>query len=217
MTVNERLEPGQPARFTVAGTGPAVALVVEAVNGDRITLRADADHDAGHITDAIREGAPGTLGYADRFGVYTADATVVHCDTTGDHERVVIVVPDTDEAERRRVYVRLHAPLDATCLLLDAAHNTFTMLDATVVDVGGGGAALAMPAIVPTGATIVCSLAMPAGPPVVTVTHVLPSDADPRDEPSRRHVRVQFTLIAETDRDRLLQVILDALAHSRSS
>jgi hypothetical protein len=217
MTANERLAPGQAARFAVAGSEPVVALVVDAIHGDRITLRADRDHDAGHIGEALREGVTGTLEYADRFGIYSADATVVHRDTSDDNEHVVIVVPDVGEAERRRLYVRLHAPIDATCLLLDPDHNVFTMLDASVVDVGGGGAALAMPAIAPTGATIVCSLAMPTGLPVVTVTHVLPSDADPRDEPSRREVRVQFTLISEKDRDRLLHVILDALAHARSS
>jgi hypothetical protein len=217
MTANERLGPGQPVRFVVPGTEPAVALVVENVHGDRITLRADPEHDAGRINEALREGAAGTLEYADRFGVYSADATVVHRDTSDEHEEIVIAVPDAGEPERRRLYVRLHAPLDATCLLLDPERNTFAILDATVVDVGGGGAALAMPAIAPTGATIVCSLALPTGPPVVTVTHVLPSDADPRDEPSRRHVRVQFTLIAESDRDRLLHVILDAAAHPRST
>jgi hypothetical protein len=217
MTANERLVPGQPARFGIAGGEPAVAVVVESVHGDRITLRADADHDAGHISDAIRDGTAGTLEYADRFGIYSTDATLVHRETRDDHEHLVIAVPDSGEGERRRLYIRLHAPLDATCLLLDPERNTFTALDATVVDVGGGGAALAMPAIAPTGATIVCSLAMPAGPPVVTVTHVLPADADPRDEPSRRHVRVQFTLIAEADRDRLLHLILAALAHPPST
>ena len=52
---------------------------------------------------------------------------------------------------------------------------------------------------------------------IVTVGTVLAADADPRDHAERRHVRVQFTLISEPHRDRLLAFILDALARSRAS
>jgi PilZ domain-containing protein len=207
---------GQEAVVGVDTIDEPLKLVVEAVHGDRITLSATRDGDsanAGSDIAALRDGAAVQLQYVDRFGVYDVDAAVLQHDRSS----VVVGVTLAEQPERRRVYVRLRAPVDATCLLLDPDRNEFTQLDAAVVDVGGGGAALAIPAIAPTGATMVCSIAIAPGAPIVTVAHVLPADADPRDQPERRHVRVQFTLIAEADRDRLLRFILDALAHARAS
>ncbi len=194
-------------------------VLVEAVHGDRVTLsamRATSDDDAANASSDITTFSSGDavlLQYVDRFGVYELDAAVLQ------RERDSFVVGLTTDGApaRRRVYVRLGAPLDATCLLLDAERNAFTELDASVVDIGGGGAALAVPAIAPTGATMVCSIALEPGEPVVTIAHVLATDADPRGHAQRRHVRVQFSLIAERDRDRLLRFILDALARSRAS
>ncbi|MCU1426748.1 MAG: c-di-GMP-binding flagellar brake protein YcgR [Actinomycetia bacterium] len=188
-----------------------IEFVVDGVNGDRITLSAKAPGaTAGHSPFHVGEVAH--LQYVDRFGVYEVDTPVLHAE--GDSVVVALAAEPNDV--RRRVYARLRAPLDATCLLLDAAGNTFTQLDASVVDIGGGGAALAVPAIAPTGATLVCSLAIPGDAPIVTIGNVLAPDADPRDVPDRRHVRVQFTLIAETDRDRLLRFILEALRNTRA-
>jgi hypothetical protein len=194
--------PGHDALLT-AGTVESLACTVTSVHGDRITLVARDG-----TTTGVPTGAGAALQYVDRFGVYDVEASVLERDDT----TVVVAVPEAGGSVRRRLYVRLRAPLDAACLLLDPDHNRFTELDASVVDIGGGGAALAIPAIAPAGSTIVCSIALPDGPPVVTVSHVLPADADPRDQAQRRHVRVQFTLIAEADRDRLLHVILRALA-----
>jgi hypothetical protein len=207
---------GQEAVLDVDTLGEPLKLVVEAVHGDRITLSATRDGDGTNASSditSLRDGDAVVLQYVDRFGVYDVDAAVVK----RDRGSLIVGVASEDQPVRRRVYVRLRAPLDATCLLLDPDRNTFTELDASVVDVGGGGAALAVPAIAPTGAAMVCSIAIAPGAPVVTVAHVLAPDADPRDQPERRHVRVQFTLIAEADRDRLLRFILDALAHSRAS
>jgi hypothetical protein len=211
-----RLAKGQEALLGVPALDEPLSFVVEAVQGDRITLSAKRD---GTKTNAIRgvtafnEGDDAHLQYVDRFGVYDVDAPVLR----RDDDTVVLGVPSEEQPVRRRIYVRLRAPIDTACLLLDPDHNTFTELDATVVDIGGGGAALAVPAIAPTGSLMVCSIALQAGAPIVTVAHVLPPDADPRDHAERRHVRVQFTLIAEPDRDRLLAFILDALARLRAS
>jgi c-di-GMP-binding flagellar brake protein YcgR len=207
---------GQEAVVTVESFEVPLQVVVEAVHGDRVTLRATFDGDTPNASSdllALHDGETVVVQYVDRFGVYEMDASVLQ----HDHGALVVGLAAGGEAARRRVYVRLRAPLDATCLLLDPDRNAFTELDASVVDVGGGGAALAVPAIAPTGATMVCSIALAPGAPVVAVAHVLPPDADPRDQPERRHGRVQFSLIAEGDRDRLLRFILDALARSRAS
>jgi hypothetical protein len=207
---------GQEAVVTLESSEAPLKLVVEAVHGDRVTLGAIRDGDGANASgdlSTLHKGAAVVVQYVDRFGVYEVDGSVLQLDLVS----IVVGVGRDDQPARRRVYVRLRAPLDASCLLLDPDRNTFTELDASVVDVGGGGAALAVPAIAPTGATMVCSIAIAPGAPVVTIAHVLAPDADPRDQPERRHVRVQFTLISEVDRDRLLRFVLDALAHSRAS
>jgi hypothetical protein len=206
-----RLGSGQDALLGVDSLEAPLPFVVDAVHSDRVTLRYIGD--ASDSLTAFIAGDGAQLQYVDRFGVYASDATILERDSN----TIVVGISDSDEGLRRRVYARLRAPLDATCLLLDAEHNEFTPLDAHVVDIGGGGAALAVPAIAPAGATLVCSISVPPGPPIVTITNVLAADADPRDEPDRRHVRVQFTLIAEQDRDRLLRLILDALRGARAS
>jgi hypothetical protein len=216
MAVESRLAKGQEALLGVPALDEPVSFVVEAVQGDRITLSAKhggAKTNATRGVGAINEGDDAHLQYVDRYGVYDMNAAVLR----RDDDLVVLGVGTDDQPVRRRIYVRLRAPLDTACLLLDPDHNTFTELNASVVDIGGGGAALAVPAIAPTGATMVCSIALQAGAPIVTVAHVLPPDADPRDQAERRHVRVQFTLIAESDRDRLLAFILDSLARLRAS
>jgi hypothetical protein len=209
---------GRDALVTVPTLDAPVAFVVEAVHGDRVTLGAKRDVEdpnavRGVDANAITAGSDAHVQYVDRFGVYDVDAPVLE----RTDESVVLGVSADGGSVRRRAYVRLHEPLDASCLLLDAERNSFTDLHGTVVDVGGGGAALAVAAIAPTGATIVCSIALPGGAPVVVVGNSLPSDADPRDQPERRHVRLQFTLITETDRDRLLAFILESLARRRAS
>jgi hypothetical protein len=218
MPATLRLVSGQDALIGVATLDEPLPFVVEAVHGDRITLSAKPSNDAPQRVndiDAIREGDAAHVQFVDRFGVYDIDAPVLQRDHHT--QTVVLGIPGKDHPVRRRLYVRLRAPLDASCLLLDPDRNTFTDLGASVVDIGGGGAALAVPAIAPTDATMVCSIAMPTGAPIVTVSSVLAADADPRDHAERRHVRVQFTLISEPDRDRLLAFILDALARSRAS
>jgi hypothetical protein len=209
--------PGRDALVTVTTFDAPMAFVVEAVHGDRVTLGAKRDAENPNAVRgddaAINAGDEAHVQYVDRFAVYDLDAPVLQ--RTAD--TVVLGIPEDGAAVRRRAYVRLGEPLDATCLLLDADRNTFSDLHGSVIDIGGGGAALAVPAIAPTGATVVCSIALPAGAPIVTVGNALPSDADPRDQPERRHVRVQFTLISENDRDRLLAFILRSLVFRHAS
>jgi hypothetical protein len=210
--------PGRDALVTVTTFDAPMAFVVEAVHGDRVTLGAKRDAEnpnavRGDDAAAINAGDEAHVQYVDRFAVYDLDAPVLQ--RTDD--TVVLGIPADGAAVRRRAYVRLGEPLDATCLLLDTDRNTFSDLHGSVIDIGGGGAALAVPAIAPTGATIVCSIALPPGGPIVTVGNALPSDADPRDQPERRHVRMQFTLISENDRDRLLAFILRSLVFRHAS
>lgn len=87
---------------------------------------------------------------------------------------------------------------------VDDRTNRFTPFDGHVIDVGGGGLALAADVIAPQHATVVVSLAIPDDRPVVVTGSVLASDRDPNQR-TRRLLRIQFSLIGEADRDRLLR------------
>ena len=219
MSSSPSFAPGRDVLLTVASLDAPLELVVEAVQGDRVTLGAKRDSENTNAVRGVGDLAAITIGgdvhvqYVDRFGVYDVDAPVLqHTD-----DSLVLGFAADGDALRRRAYVRLDEPLAVACLLLDAERNAFTDLHGSAVDIGGGGVALAVPAITPTGATLVCSIALPAGTPIVAVGNALPSDADPRDQPERRHVRMQFTLITEADRDRLLGFILESLARRRAT
>lgn len=181
-------------------------MIVDLVQGDHVTLRS--------VDDVVipREWATRetlSLTYLDRFAVYTVEVPVIRSGQT----RLVIGTPAEDAAVDRRQYVRIVTPLPATCLLLDEQHNRFTPFDGVVRDLGGGGLALSAAAIAPAGATMVVSLALPDDRPVVAVGTVLPSDAAVGLD--RGTVRLEFTLMREAERDRILRFVLLSLAGAR--
>jgi predicted sugar kinase len=67
----------------------------------------------------------------------------------------------------------------------------------------------AVSALAPEGATLVVSVALPGEPPVVVVGKVLRRDLGRARE---RIIRVEFALIREMDRDRILRFVLLTLA-----
>jgi len=183
---------------------PGFRMIVDLVQEDQITL---ASTDGDVLPRDWKQYEKLALTYLDRFSVYTFEVPVVRFGTT----RLVIATPDASTAVQRRQYARVLTPLPSTCLLLDAEHNQFTPFDATVRDLGGGGMALTAPAIAPEGATMVVSLALPDETPVVVLGTVLGDVAGT----SRVTVRIEFTLIKEMDRDRILRFVLASLAGVR--
>ncbi|MGQ0823626.1 MAG: PilZ domain-containing protein [Actinomycetota bacterium] len=197
--------PGHSALVAVDGDAEAFRMVVDLVQDDHITL---ASTHGDVLPRDWREHETLSLTYLDRFSVYTFEVPVVSFGTT----RLVIGTPEAGVAIQRRQYARVLTPLPATCLLLDGATNQFTPFDAIVRDLGGGGLALTAPAIAPAGATMVVSLGLPDEAPVIVLGTVLPSDAGIG---TRITVRIEFTLVKEMDRDRILRFVLLSLAGVR--
>jgi hypothetical protein len=202
-----RFEAGHAVLVAADEMADAHRLVVDLVQEGHVTL---AHPEGEALPDEWTDCREVFLTYVDRFSVVSLPVPVVRQGTT----RLVIGEPATDAVVQRRQYARVLTPLPAACLLLDTTTNRFTPFDATVHDLGGGGLAMRAGAIAPAGATMVVSLALPGEPPVVTVGTILPSDGAPtRDR--RRAVRLEFTLIREADRDRILRFVLLSIAGAR--
>ncbi|MFN8035593.1 MAG: PilZ domain-containing protein [Acidimicrobiia bacterium] len=199
-------ELGQPVFLALgaADDEPGVRAVVEAVQGGRLTVAA-AEGDRLDVVFAERR--PAYLSYLTPAGIYTIEAIVARAGAS----TVALDLPTDAGRIQRRQFVRVELPLDASCLMLDGWANRFTPFDAQVADVGGGGLALTVDVIAPYGAVVVVSLGIPDEPPVVAVGTVLTSDRDPARR-TRRLLRLQFSAIAEADRDRLIKWIF---AHLR--
>jgi PilZ domain len=198
--------PGHAALVATDPEAEGLHMLVDLVQDDHITL---ASVDDVHVPREWAERATLSLTYLDRFAVYTVDVQVLRVGTT----RLVVGPPADDAPVERRQYARVLTPLPATCLLLDPENNRFTPFDAVVRDLGGGGLALSASVIAPAGATMVVSLGLPDERPVVVVGTTLPSDLSiALDRPT---VRLEFTLVREADRDRILRFVLLSLAGAR--
>ena len=209
-----RFEARRPALVELApggGDEAPLRVVIETVQTDRLVV---ATADELRVPAPFATGTEVVVTYLDRYGVYTMQGPVVRRgDTT-----LVVGLPESAERVQRRQYVRVQAPLPASCLLLDQRTNHFTPFEARVEDVGGGGLAMTADLIAPPGAVIVSSLALPGEPPVVAVGTVLAADTGPRRSVGEHYqVRVQFSLIAEPDRDRILRFILSSLRKAERS
>jgi hypothetical protein len=126
--------------------------------------------------------------------------------------RMVIGAPDAETPVQRRAYARIAIPVAARCMLLDPEENRWIPFDAEVRDLGGGGMSLVANILAPDGATLAISL-MIDGPPVVVMGKVLPREALPSI--GRALIRVEYLLIRESDRDRIMRFVLLALAGRR--
>ena len=204
--ITPTFEPGHAALLATSADDEGLHMVVDLVQDDHITLRS-VDNVSIPREWTTRETL--SLTYLDRFAVYTVDVPVIRSGQT----RLVIGPPAEDAAVDRRQHVRIVTPLPATCLLLDEQNNRFTPFDAVVRDLGGGGLAVSAAAIAPAGATMVVSLALPDDRPVVAVGTVLPSDVSVGLD--RATVRIEFTLVRESERDRILRFVLLSLVGAR--
>lgn len=194
--------PEQDAVLELGRLAP-IPVVVVAVDGPFLTLRGS---DGVTLPSTLVEGVVVRVTYVHRYGVFTVEAPVERRLP----ERFVIGEANRADRVQRRSFVRVRHPVGAACLLLDEGRNRFTAFDGEVIDVGGGGVGLAADVIAPVGATLVVSLAVPDGkPPVVVVGQVLPDDGRPDGE--RRRLRLQYGLIRESDRDRILAFIFCVL------
>lgn len=200
-------EPGRSALLAIDDDdADARRLLVDLVQEGQVTLAASEGE---RLPRAWRDRAELRCTYLDRFSISTVAVPILRVGET----RLVIGDAAPGAPVQRRQYVRVCTPVPASCLLLDPRAASFSPFEGTVHDLGGGGLAMRAGAIAPAGATVVLALALPGEAPVVTVGTVLPDGAAPSIE--RTAVRVEYTLIKEADRDRLIRFILTSLVRGR--
>ena len=184
---------------------PPWRMIVDLVQDGQITL---AVHDDEHLPTGWNELAEVHITCLGRSSVYVIRVRVVRSGET----RLVVETPH-EGAVQRRAYVRVLSHVPASCTVLDADTNTFTSFEAEVRDLGGGGCSVLTDLTPRSGATVVMSFALDEDAPFVAVGRVLPRDALPTI--GKPLTRVEFVLIRESDRDRILRFVLLSLAQHR--
>ncbi len=206
MTPIPLLEVGQPVLVASAPDEPPLRMVVDLVQDGRITLAAPEDEHLPKEWDELSEVHLTCLG---RFSVYLIHVPVVRTGAT----RLVIGAPDENSAVQRRAYARVLSHVPASYTLLDAELNEWVAFDAEVRDLGGGGCSVLTDVTPPAGSPVAISFAFDDDAPFVVVGRVLPREALPTI--GKPMTRIEFVLIRETDRDRVLRFVLLSLARHR--
>jgi hypothetical protein len=202
------LEVGQPVLVATAPDEAPWRMVVDLVQDGHITLAAHDDEQLPAEWTDLSEVHVTCLG---RFSVFLIHVPVVRTGAT----RMVISAPDADTPVHRRAYARVLSQVSASCAALDPDTNEWTPFEAEVRDLGGGGCSVLADQTPPAGATVAMSLALDAELPVVAVGRVLPREELPTI--GKPLTRVEFVLIREMDRDRILRFVLLSLGQQRQA
>ncbi len=144
-----------------------------------------------------------------RRGVALIHVPVVRTEPTA----LVVAAPTAQTPVQRRAYVRIANPVPARGMLLDPDDGEWVPFDAEVRDLGGGGCAVLAAMTPPDHSTVVIAFAVDEASPVVVVGRVLARD--PLPTIGKPMTRVEFVLIREADRDRILRFVLAGLAVRR--
>jgi hypothetical protein len=184
---------------------PPWRMVVEGVADGQITLATVEDETLPATWQELSEIHITSL---DRYSVHLIHVPVVRLEDT----RLIVAQPTTAADVQRRAYARVTKPVAAQCVLLDEDENTWHPFAAEVRDLGGGGLSMIADTIAPDGATIAISLDLDDDV-VVAVGRVLPREQLPTI--GKPMIRIEFVLIRETDRDRILGYVLQTEAKRR--
>jgi hypothetical protein len=201
------IEVGQAVLVAPAVDEHPWRMTVDVVQDGRITL---AVHDDEHLPAEWTDLTEVNITCLGRYAVYLVHVPVLRVGDT----RIVVGQPDDSTPYERRAYARVLSPVPASCMVLDAETNQWLTFDAEVRDLGGGGCSFLSTVVPPDGATVVMSFAVDDAPPVVVVTRVLPHEALPTI--GKPLTRLEYLLIREADRDRILRFVLLTLAGHRT-
>ena len=202
------LEVGQPVLVAPAPDEAPWRMVVDLVQDGHVTLAAPDDERLPAEWIDLSEVHVTCLG---RYSVFLIHVRVVRTGAT----RMVISAPDADTAVQRRAYARVLSQVTASCAALDNDTNQWTSFAAEVRDLGGGGCSVLADETPPAGTTVAMSFALDALPPFVAVGRVLPREELPTI--GKPLTRVEFVLIREPDRDRIMRFVLLSLAQQRKA
>jgi len=206
MTGVPLLECGRSVLVASTADEPPWRMVVDVVQEGQVTLATPDDEQLPREWHDVAEVQITSL---DRFSVHLIHVPVVRVVNT----RLVVAEPNITTPVQRRAYARVFSPVPATCMVLDSSDQRWHPLDAEVRDLGGGGCAVVSDHPLADRATLVISLALDDQGPIVVVGRVLPREALPRI--GKAMARIEFVLIRESERDRILRYILLNLAGRR--
>ncbi|HVJ97507.1 MAG TPA: PilZ domain-containing protein [Acidimicrobiia bacterium] len=200
-----RLEVGESVLIAPGPDDAPWRMVVDLVQDGQITLAAPEEELPREWKD-LDEVMVTCLG---RFSIYLIHVPVVRSGPT----RLVIGEPSEQMPVQRRAYARVNSPVPATYMRLDQETNRFVLFDGEVRDLGGGGCAILSSEVPDDGSSLVISFQLDDRGPLVIVGRVLPRQELPTI--GKPMTRVEFVLIRESDRDRVLRFVLMALAGVR--
>jgi hypothetical protein len=200
------LEIGQPVLVAAAPDEPPWRMVVDLVQNGHITLASSGDEELPKEWRDLTEVHLTCLG---RFSVFLIHVPVVRTGET----RLVISAPDNNSAVQRRAYARVLHHVPVSCTVLDAESNTWIPFEAEVRDLGGGGCSVLTDRTPAKGAVVAMSFALDEDAPFAALCRVLPREELPTI--GKPLTRVEFVMIRESDRDRIMRFVLLSLAQHR--
>jgi hypothetical protein len=181
-------------------------MSVDRVQEGHVTL-ATVGHE--HLPSSWRGLGEVHITLLDRDSVHLIHVPVVRVGAT----RLVVGAPDEDTPVQRRAYARIFSRVPASCMLLDARANRWMPFPADVRDLGGGGCSLVADGLAPEGARVVISFALDKLGPIVVLGRVLPREVV--STIGQHLARIEFELIQDPERDRILRYVLLASAARR--
>jgi c-di-GMP-binding flagellar brake protein YcgR len=147
-----------------------------------------------------------TVTYQERVALYTFPGRV----SLREETRLLIErTGDADEVQRRQ-YVRLSEPVPVECLTVDDVTGKLFSLDASTMNVSGGGLAIETNRQSTPNTRVVVVLRPQGQPPILAITTVVASELA---APATKKVvtRLTFASIAEADRERLIRYVFENL------
>jgi hypothetical protein len=205
MTATPMLAEGGTVLVASGPEAPPWRMVVEDAADGHVTLATVEDET---LPATWRELSEIHITSLDRYSVHLIHVPVVRLE----ERRLVVARPSTAAHVQRRAYARVAEPVPAQCVQLDEDENTWHPFTAEVRDLGGGGLSMIADTVAPDGATIAISLDLDDDV-VVVVGRVLPREQLPTI--GKPMMRIEFVLIREIDRDRLLGYVLQTEAKRR--
>jgi len=200
------LEVGQPVLVSAAAEEPSWEMVVDLVQDGHITLASSGDEELPREWRDLTEVHLTCLG---RYSVFLIHVPVLRTGET----RLVISAPTEKSKVQRRAYARVLHHVPVSCIELDPSSNTWSAFEAEVRDLGGGGCSVLTDRTPQKGATVVMSFALDEDTPFAAICRVLPREQLPTI--GKPLTRVEFVLIRESDRDRIMRFVLFSLARHR--
>jgi hypothetical protein len=195
----------------LVGGGPDDApwrMVVDVVQDGQVTL---ATHDGERLPAEWADLAEVHITSVDRYNIHLIHVPVRRIGET----RLVVGEPDANTPVQRRAYARICRPVHASCMLHDSASNSWIPFEAEIRDLGGGGCSLVGDVYATEGGIVVLSFMLDDPTPIVIVGRVLPREALPTI--GKLMTRIEFVLIREAERDRVLRFVLLASARRHAA